>query len=71
MIAQSKLVELHDASFLATCLATLEKEIKLQVAEDMLNCAITSCNLQSVQYKFHLIVAESRAELYFMQLLQA
>ena len=44
--AQSKLV-IHDAIFLATCLATLDKEI--QVAEDMLHVATSSCNLQWFQ----------------------
>ena len=69
MTAQSKLV-LQDEIFLATCLATLEKGNPLEVAEEMLGNAITSCNLQYIQNKFNAIVAESRTELYFVQLLQ-
>ena len=46
------------------------KKKQFQVAEDMLHFAITSCNLLSVQNKIYEIVAESRTEFYFVQLLQ-
>ena len=72
MIAQSKLV-LHSAIFLATCLATLEKGKPLQVAEDVLHVAISSCDLQSIQKNSmqSLEIVEPICELYFVQLLQA
>ena len=67
MIALSELV-LHDVIFLSTCLATSEKN-PLQVAEDMLHVATSSCSLLWFQ-EIHAVVAE-RAKLYFVQSLEA
>ena len=46
------------------------KKNPLQVAEDILHVAITSCSFQSIQKKFHAIVPENGTILYFVQLLQ-
>ena len=69
-VAQNQLV-LHGAICLVTCLTTLEKEIIASCRRHVTHAAVTSCNLQSIQNKFHAIVAEIRTELYFVQSLQA
>ena len=60
---------LHGATVLATCLATLEKEIhhKLQRTCHTLQSRTVSCNGFE---KVHAIVAENRTALYFVQSLQ-
>ena len=68
-IAQGKLV-LQSMMFLATCLATVEKEIncKLSKSCNTLQSQAATCNgFKTIQT----VVAESRTEFYFVQWLQA
>ena len=67
-IPQSKLV-LHGGVFLATSLATLKKEVhcKLQKTYYTLQFRAATCNGFKI---IHVIIAESRTELYFVQSLQ-
>ena len=49
---------LHNATFFATCLAMLEKEIYCKFRRHITRCN-TSCNLQSLENKLHGIVEDS------------